>query len=107
MPSFSIRRGDTAPALEAILRDSTGALAILANATEVRFLMRRRNQELKVNALATDIDGATATYQWQAADTDEAGVFHSEFQVTWNDGRIQTFPNGSAITVVVTPDVGP
>ena len=59
-------------------------------------------------ASATVVDGGAGRvkYDFTATNTDTADTFESEFQVTYADGGIQSFPNDGHIDVVITDDIG-
>jgi hypothetical protein len=40
-----------------------------------------------------------------AADTDTIGSYEAEFQITFTDGKIETFPNSDFIRITVTDDI--
>ena len=101
---FTMKRGDTAPAIRYALEPAT---VDLTGAT-VRFQMRARNGSviLDVGALVVTATGTpTVEYSWQAGDTATAGLYEAEFRVTYADGKIETFPNGSFIRVGINQDV--
>jgi hypothetical protein len=101
---FTIKRGDTAPAIRYALEPAT---VDLTGAT-VRFQMRARNGSviLDVGALVVTATGTpTVEYSWQAGDTATAGLYEAEFRVTYADGKIETFPNGGFIRVGINQDV--
>lgn len=101
--TFSIKQNDTSPSLQAICRRENGAVD-LTNADSVRFHMGSL-----VNAAATFADRATGLvqYDWQTGDTATVGSYPVEFQVTWTDGRIETFPNtNNHPLVVITAELG-
>lgn len=105
MADYRIKQNDTGPAIAAILKDGDKAVVDLTGAT-VRFHLKR-NGTIKVDAAATidDAGAGEVSYAWQAADTDEAGPHFCEFEVTFADGRIETFPNDSDVPVLVSPDI--
>ena len=106
--TFSIKQNDTAPSLRATLLDGDGNPVNLSGST-VRFHMRLLGQTaIVVNQSATLIDAANgiAQYNWVAADTDTIGSYQAEFQVTYSDGAIETFPNDSYIRVDIIDDIG-
>ena len=47
-------------------------------------------------------------YEWNSTDgdTNTADEYEGEFQVTYANGKIQTFPNDGHIPIVVTDDIG-
>ncbi len=66
------------------------------------------------NAAVIDRQGATVVtaqdtpqvrYDWEAADTATAGFFEAEFEVTYADGSIETFPNYGYIGVAISQDI--
>ena len=104
MDGFTIKRGDTSPAIRYALEPAT---VVLTGAT-VRFQMRARNGAvlMDVAALVVPATGTpTVEYSWQAGDTATAGLYEAEFRVTYADGKIETFPNAGFIQVRVNQDV--
>lgn len=104
------KQNDTAPAYVVQLRDTTGGgdVAVdLTLASSVKFLMRSSGGSVKVNQPATFYDRAAGTlvYAWGASDLDTVGEYEVEFEVTWTDGTIETFPNDSYNTIVVVDDI--
>ena len=104
MLKFTIKRGDTSPALRfALLPDSVS----LAGAT-VRFQMRARGGGTLIDRPAqieTVFAPAVVAHRWISSETDQAGRFEAEFRVTYLDGHTETFPNLGFIEVFVTEDV--
>ncbi len=102
---FYIKEGDTSPSLRYTLLPAP----IVVSGATVRFSMRNRQTTVvKIDRAACAIvDGALGVvqYDWQTADTDTAGVYEAEFEVTYSDGSIETFPNFGAISVVIDADI--
>lgn len=106
--SFQIKRGDTLPALECIIQAPTGTALSLAGAT-VKFLMKARTGgALKVDRAAVIVDPTAGhvKHDWQAADTDTAGGYFGEFEVTWSGGGKQTYPRADYLRIEITNDLG-
>lgn len=104
--TFYIKRNDTAPPFRAILKDGDGDIVNVTGAT-VRFHMNKRDGTAVVNAAAT-INSATAgdvEYNWDAADTALAGIYNAEFEVTYANTTVETFPNKGYEEVRVTEDL--
>ena len=103
--TFYPKKGDTSPSL---LYALDPASTVLTGAT-VRFNMRDSAGAVKVNRAAAVVVTATGTptvrYDWQAADTNTAGFFDAEFEVTYAGGAIETFPNDSFIRINITGDI--
>ncbi len=101
---FSIKENDTSPAIQFQLTLGTGQTLVGATAT---FKMASPNGgALKINNAAI-VDSAQniLSYQWVAGDTDTAGVYRAEFEVTYSDGKIETFPNSDYIQINVMQDL--
>lgn len=103
MERFTLKRGDTSPALRCALRPESISL----NGATVQFQMRRRLGALKVSADAVieNIDPPVVRYDWDGADTDTAGSYEGEFVITYGDETIETFPNGGFIRIRIKEDV--
>lgn len=106
--TFYVKQNDTAPSIRATLKDSDNTVINLTGAT-VRFHMRTiGGTTAKVDSAATVVSPATSgvvQYDWVAADTDTVGTYQAEFEVTYSDGTIETFPNNGYIVVEITDDI--
>lgn len=91
---FYIKQNDDSPALQATLKDGAGNAVDVTGATVV-FSMAAGGI-VKVNrqsvTLTTPASGIV-TYSWQSGDTDTPGNHTGEFEVTFVDGTVQTYPN--------------
>lgn len=106
MMAFTIKQNDTSPALQATLKDYNGNPISLVGAT-VRFHMKSFEGAIKVDQTMTitNASGGVVTYSWQATDTNTAGTYYAEFQVTYADLAIETFPNSGSIAITITPEL--
>ena len=101
--AFSIKQNDTSPALQATLKDVALAPIDLTSAT-VRFHMKSVDNILKIDEVMTVVSEANGVvqYNWQAGDTDTVGTYYVEFEVTYADLAVETFPNnGNKVITVV------
>lgn len=103
---FYIKQNDTSPSLRATLIDGDGDAVNLTGAS-VRFHMRDASGTTKVDAVASIITAASGIvqYSWAVGDTDTVGVFAAEFEVTYSDTSVGTFPNNGYITVKIRDDI--
>jgi hypothetical protein len=113
-----MKRGDTAPIFDAILRDSNGDALDLAVGDVATFWMRDaappRATKIAGSAMVIvapgaavgSVDRGRVTYAWAAADTDTPGKFDAEVELTRAGGTVETFPNVGAHRVEIGQDIG-
>lgn len=103
---FRIKQNDTSPALRAILKDAKKKPVNLIGST-VRFHMKAESGRIIVNDLAelTDDENGVVTYFWKEGDTDTQGICLGEFEVTYEDGTIETFPNNNYIKIGIVAEL--
>lgn len=105
MATITIKKNDTRDNIKATLSNESGPVKL--DGATVRFLMSRRGVN-KINRQA-QIQDAAAGIVWMAfeqGDTDETGLFQAEFEVTFDDGRIETFPNDGFVLIDIISDLG-
>lgn len=105
MATFTIKRGDTSPALRYPLSPATVDLS----GASVSFSMAAEAGPPILYRAPAEVVTTTppvVQYAWQAGDTDRAGMFDAEFVVTFADGRVETFPNSGFIPVTIAADAG-
>ena len=105
--AFRIKTNDTSPKLSVTLTDALGTPIGLAGCA-ARFHMKAFGaSSLKIDAVA-DIEDAVngiVEYSWQAGDTDTAGTYYGEIEVTYGDSTVETFPNNGYFTVIIKEDL--
>lgn len=104
---ITIKRGDTRNAIKAILKDSSGNPVNLENC-HVKFHMAPLNRPAVISR-AAHIENAAAGevwVVWAPGETDVAGIYRAEFEVTYDDGRRETFPNTGYISIQILSDLG-
>jgi hypothetical protein len=107
-PTFFIKQNDNTPRLDVALQDDKGRPVDLTGATTVFHMRNSADDTLKIDGGSTTILAATRgelRYSWTVANTNTAGNFEAEFQVTYPDTTIQTFPDDGYIDVIITDDV--
>lgn len=112
MSKFIIKRNDTAPVMEARLLGKTQQPVGLAGTTVV-FNMRSASGSVVINrapVILLDDEAGIVKYEWDAGDTARSGTYQAEFEVTFADGKVETFPKSensasNFITVIVSEDV--
>ena len=103
MADFFIKQNDTSPGLEVTLlptTDVTGATIVFSMKNAAGTVVVNRQAVTIVTALTGII-----RYPWIGADTATAGEFEGEFEVTFADSSIETFPNTSNLMITITDDI--
>lgn len=88
MTTTSYKNDDTVP-LQATLPTD------LSDASSVEFRMsdtKGGSAIVSGSALIDDAAAGIVKYQWQAGETDRTGTFYMEWEVTYSDGGVETFP---------------
>lgn len=108
--------GDLEPPLRRQIIDAETGLPFDLTGASAKYIMTEPDKTTgKINAAAvieTPVTSGFVRYDWQSGDTDTAGDFPSEFQITLLSGKKITFPSGqfepgkSYIYVLMTADLG-
>lgn len=113
MADYVVKTGDTAPSLADTLKDNAGNAVNLQGAT-IRLVVRRGFRRLaRIAAAAVNAqngDGSDGSkgkvrYDQTATDLVDPGLYNVEWEVTYSNGKIETFPNGRHATLLVTGDL--
>jgi hypothetical protein len=100
MATFYIKQNDTRPSLYAqLLQD--GSVVDLTGCT---VLFGLRGMDAK-EAVITDAATGNVRYDWEAEDTATTGNYQAEFEVTFADATVETFPNNDYLTIVIMEEV--
>lgn len=105
--AFNIKQNDTSPSLGAQLLDGSKQIIDLTGAS-VRFHMKiAGGSAVAVDGAATVSNAAEGRvqYEWAAGDTTTAANYQGEFEVTYPNGTVETFPNSGYIVVRVIPEI--
>lgn len=103
--TFVIKRGDTSPSLRYMTSSDVSLVSSV-----VRFQMRKTDGETVIDEPAeieTVFEPAIVAHLWASGQTDAPGRYQAEFEVTYSDGAVETFPNLGFITVIIAEDVAP
>lgn len=104
MSTFAIKRNDTSPSWVVTLTEAAGNLS---GATVNMHMKLPGASSAKVDAACTIVDATAGTvrYDWSSGDTDTAGLYEAEFEVTYSDATVETFPNVGFFLVNVDGDL--
>ena len=108
-PDFTIKKGDTRPAIQATLSsaptDVLDSVVFNMKASDGTAVVTRGSGTIVQQPSSTE--AAIVKYQWQAADTEAAGSgYQGEFEVTYSDSRVETFPNNRNLVIEIIDDLG-
>ena len=107
-PTFFIKRNDDQPTLDVALRDDKNRPVDVTGASVVFHMRNTADDTTKISGASVTVLAAAkgeVRYSWTTTNTNTAGNFEAEFQVTFSDGGVQTFPNDGYIDVIITEDV--
>lgn len=103
-----ITEGDLSPFFDGFCLTYDGTVIDVTGAT-VRFHMRLLGADTrKIDAAGEVVDGPAGhiRYRLQAGDTDTPGTYLCEYEVTYGDGRQESFPNSPAkLVLIIAPAV--
>jgi hypothetical protein len=105
--TFYIKQNDTSPVLLAKLQEADGSAVKLTNAS-VRFHMRPVGRAaITIDEAASIVNAGLGVveYAWKGENTSTIGSYQAEFQVNYNDGSVETFPNNGYIRVEIIDDI--
>ena len=104
--AFSIKQNDTSPSLLATLKDANNA-PVNISAANVRLHMKSIDGEVKIDSdmLIVNPVGGVVRYDWVVGDTDSFGTYYVEFEVTYADNSVETFPNTGNLPLVITREL--
>jgi|SRR5690625_1022587 len=97
---LTLKRGDDGIGIKATLSNTLGCLDLTD--TSVLFLF----DDYEIPAQITDAENGEVLVVFEHIHTSKTGVYRGEFEVTFNDGRIETFPNDSYLNLKIMQDLG-
>lgn len=113
-PDFSIKTGDTASAVYATLEDANGDAVNISGAAVMfkmgplsggTLVVARAGTVAQVGAGTVDGSKGNVVFNWGTSDLSTADWYRAEWEVTFSNGAIETFPNDGFMLVAVTEDL--
>ncbi len=104
---INVKRNDLQPSVFATLLN--GVTPINLTGSTVKFIMKARGgTTTKVNAacVVLSVTAGTVRYDWAGTDTDTAGLYDAEFEITTVASKKYTCPNSRHLEVNVFEDLG-
>jgi len=108
MADFTIGRGDRLPEITATLSGDDNEALDVTGCT-VKFILTPvagGTPTVSAAATVTSASAGQVKYAWDADDTQTAGYYQAEWEVTYSDGRKLTVPNGKKLAVSIVQDLG-
>jgi hypothetical protein len=101
--TFYIKRNDTSPKLIYTLSPPVNLTA-----ASVVFNMRDRNGGAVIARAAATVEDAAGVvgFAFTSTHTAVAGLFSAEFEITYADTTVETFPNQGYILIRISEDLG-
>src|SRR4051794_12708505 len=111
MADFTMKANDTRPSIVAHLDYDDGSEPDLSDpATTVQFIMRKvvtsgtvPAPKVKAAAVIEDAAQRIVRYDWLPTDTNTPGDYLGEWEVTFPDGGVQTFPTAEYHDITILP----
>jgi hypothetical protein len=97
---------DTRTAVKATLKSPSGSPVDLTGAT-VKFIMSKYNGAVLVNREADVLDAVNGIvcFVFVTEETTKSGMMKAEFEVTYLDTSVETFPNSGYISINFEADL--
>ncbi|MGI5900830.1 MAG: BppU family phage baseplate upper protein [Christensenellales bacterium] len=107
MYDVTLKRGDTRHAIRAVLKDADGDPVNLTDC-QVKFKMAPLSGPATISRAAhiQNAEKGEVWVVWVPGETDTSGIYRAEFQVTYPDGRRETFPYNGYISIQIMNDLG-
>lgn len=102
---LTLKQGDTRHAIRATLKTVEGETIDLTDAT-IQFKMSNRYKNVEIDRQATSTADGSVQFVFVKGETDTPGYYDAEFQVTYADSRIETFPHTGNIKIVIESRIG-
>lgn len=103
-----IKRGDTIPVFRVTgIQDANGDDVTFAAGDSGTITMTQVGGDTVIDAqpVVLDVGSNSLTYDWQSGDTDLAGEFRAEVEITFANGDIGSWPNDGFYYVRITDDL--
>jgi hypothetical protein len=106
-----LKANDTAPRLTSTLKDRDGDPVDLADAGIALFVAEIHGEQVVADEASNDqvgdgTDGSKGMVSYDFPEPLEPGGYRYEWQVTYLDTSVETFPNSGYLTLAVLADLG-
>lgn len=108
--TFIIKQGDTSPSFAYTLYEPDRVTPVNLTGASVVFKMGTLDAlgtpAVSAAAAIVSSSGGQVRYDWAKGDTDVSGEKVAEWEVTFADGSIETYPNKTYLPIFITPQIG-
>lgn len=105
----TVKRNDTGPPVRVqVCNESNGSPQDFGAVASVSFHMTSIDGTLKVDSAAAveaPAEDGILRYDWAVGDTDTAGKYDAEFEVTFASGAKETYPADGFIEITIIEDL--
>lgn len=111
MADAVVKQHDTYPPLRFKVQDEDGLIPLSA-AESIRLILTGPNsiQGTVQPIEPPDVDGFNASFAWSAGQTDLAGLYQGEIEITWDSSStppaVETVPNSGSFQLIIESDLG-
>lgn len=105
--AFSIKRGATVPPFNATIEAAGGPVNLLGAAVLLRLRLVGSPVALEFAAGVVSSAAGTVRYQWQVGDTDMAGVYYAEWDITFADNSHLIVPSADQMFLKIYDSTAP
>ena len=95
-----LKRGDTGIGIKATLTNENGNVDL----TDANVLFLFNGDQ--INAGMNDETSGQVFVTFDKRHTEKTGIFDAEFEVTFSDGRVETYPNDDYLKIHILEDLG-
>ena len=104
--AFTMKTGDTSPIVTATFKDADlNPVNITGSTVRIHVVSLSGTTLIDEAMTVTSGPNGVAEYEWQAGDTDTAGTYKVEFEVTYSDNTVETFPNTGHEMLIIKDDL--
>lgn len=103
--ALNIKRNDTRTAIKAELKSPKGDPIDLTGASVVFTMVKYGRILVNRDADVLDEETGKVAFVFEEGETAETGDMKAEFEVTYPDGSVETFPNSGYISIKIEADL--
>jgi len=108
--TFIIKQGDTSPSIADTLYEPDKVTPVNLTGASVKLKMGTLDTlgtpSVDAAAVIVSSTNGQVRYDWATGDTANSGEHIAEWEVTFADGTIETYPNKTYRPIFITPQIG-